>query len=130
MEQQKLKEVTDRSIYMIESRDRLGLLKCLESNSKILLKDLVDHRGYTLLHLACFKNLDDIAVTLIQVAKRTLAPQVIKDWINFKTDDDGFTALHFASFRGNLKLIELLLSNGADMYMKNNYGINMLHVAA
>jgi palmitoyltransferase len=94
----------------------LGLLKCLETNNKILIKDLVDHRGYTLLHLACFKNLDDIVVTIIQVARNTMSTQVIKDWINFKTDDDGFTALHFASFRGNLKLIELLLINGADMY--------------
>lgn len=72
MEQQKLKEVTDRAIYLIESRDRLGLLKCLETNKKIFLKDLVDHRGYTLLHLSCFKNIDDIAVSLIQVAKKTM----------------------------------------------------------
>lgn len=65
--------MTDRAIYLIESRDRLGLLKCLESNSKILLKDLVDHRGYTLLHLSCFKNLEDIGVSLIQVAKNSMS---------------------------------------------------------
>ena len=73
MEQQKLKEVTDRAIYLIENRDRTGLLKCLETNNKILLKDLVDHRGYTLLHLACFKNLEDIAVSLVHHAKKTMS---------------------------------------------------------
>lgn len=26
----------------------------------------------------------------------------IKEWVNYKTNDDEFTALHFASFRGNL----------------------------
>jgi ankyrin repeat protein len=51
-------------------------------------------------------------------------------WINHRTDEDGFTALHFASFRGNLSMINLLLQNGSDMYIKNNYGINVLHVAA
>jgi palmitoyltransferase len=51
-------------------------------------------------------------------------------WINHKTDDDGFTALHFASFRGNLTLIKMLLENGADMNLRNNFGINVMHVAA
>lgn len=54
----------------------------------------------------------------------------MKLWINAKTEDDGFAALHFASFRGNISLIELLLANGADIYMRNNFGINVLHVAA
>jgi palmitoyltransferase ZDHHC13/17 len=51
-------------------------------------------------------------------------------WINSKTEDDGFTALHFASFRGNLANINALLENGADMYLKNNFGITVMHVAA
>jgi palmitoyltransferase len=50
--------------------------------------------------------------------------------VNQKTEDDGFTAIHFASFRGNIPLIELLLSVGADMYARNNFGINVMHVAA
>lgn len=44
--------------------------------------------------------------------------------------DDGFTALHFASFRGNLTIIEQLIDNGCDIYAKNNYGINVMHVGA
>lgn len=47
-----------------------------------------------------------------------------------KTEEDGFTALHFASFRGNIALIKLLMKNGADMYIRNNFGINVMHVAA
>jgi palmitoyltransferase len=38
--------------------------------------------------------------------------------------------LHFASFRGCLKLIKLLIKRGADMYAKNNFGINVMHVGA
>jgi ankyrin repeat protein len=37
------------------------------------------------------------------------------EWINFKTEEDGFAALHFASFRGNKTMIEMLLNNGSDM---------------
>jgi ankyrin repeat protein len=42
----------------------------------------------------------------------------------------GFTALHFASFHGNPKSIDLLVDHGADVYAKNKQDINMLHVAA
>ena len=38
--------------------------------------------------------------------------------------------MHFASFRGNIVLIKLLLKHGSDMYIKNNFGINVMHVAA
>lgn len=51
-------------------------------------------------------------------------------WINHKTDEDGFTALHFASFRGNISLIKMLVANGADINAVNNFGINVMHVAA
>jgi ankyrin repeat protein len=43
---------------------------------------------------------------------------------------DGFTALHFASFYGNIKLIRLLVSHGANIHAVNKIGINMVHVAA
>ena len=52
------------------------------------------------------------------------------EWVNMKTTDDGFTALHFSSFRGNVINIQTLLDIGADMYARNNYGINVMHVAA
>ena len=55
----------------------------------------------------------------------------MREWINSKTKgDEGFTALHFASFHGNLKAIKLLIKYGADPTIKNKYDINVLHVAA
>lgn len=44
--------------------------------------------------------------------------------------DDQFTAIHFAAFNGNLKLIKTLLSLGADYKRHNNLGLNSLHFAA
>ena len=39
------------------------------------IKDLVDHRGYTLLHIACFKNLDEIVGVLIKFALNVLSKE-------------------------------------------------------
>lgn len=60
----------------------------------------------------------------------TLTPPKLSDWIDAKTHVDGFSALHFASFKGNPDTCELLIDNGADIYARNNFGINMVHVAA
>lgn len=92
--------------------------------------DIVDQRGYTLLHMLCFKNLDDIVYALIEKVSEIYTETQVKAWVNYKTEEDGFSALHFASFRGNIGVIQLLLKNGADMYVRNNFGINVLHVAA
>jgi palmitoyltransferase ZDHHC13/17 len=56
--------------------------------------------------------------------------QSLANWINEKTSADGFTALHFASFKGSTVACDLLIRYGADMNARNNFGINMLHVAA
>ena len=56
--------------------------------------------------------------------------QIFKDFINTKTESDGLTALHYAAFRGNMKIIKLLISNYADINALSNHGLNMIHKAA
>jgi palmitoyltransferase ZDHHC13/17 len=57
---------------------------------------------------------------------------VISEWVNLpsKGDDEGFTALHYASFLGNPRLLKLLVRHGANVHATNKLGINMLHLAA
>lgn len=55
---------------------------------------------------------------------------MLKDWINAKTLDEGWTALHYASFQGNLDAIYTLIENSANIEELNYNGLNMLHVAA
>jgi palmitoyltransferase ZDHHC13/17 len=105
-------------------------MRHLEQNLSVPIVDLVDQRGYTLMHQICFKNVEDMSLSVIEKVKEIYTNNQVKLWINKKTDEDGFTALHFASFRGNINVINMLLDNGADMYMRNNFGINVLHVAA
>lgn len=55
----------------------------------------------------------------------------LKTWINqHSKGEEGFTALHFASFHGNMSLIKMLMKLGANVYAINKQEINMLHVAA
>ena len=43
---------------------------------------------------------------------------------------DKYNALLYASFKGNIECVEILMKLGADMHHVNRYGINVLHVAA
>ena len=70
-------------------------------------------------------NCDRISETEAQVRKLT------GKWINTQSKcKQGFYPLHYASFHGNVKLIKLLVANGADISVKSKIGINMMHVAA
>lgn len=54
----------------------------------------------------------------------------MKAWVNKKTAKEGFTALHFGSFRGNVNMIRSLIKYQADIRALNFYGLNVMHVAA
>jgi ankyrin repeat protein len=42
-----------------------GLMKEIEKNPAVSIVDIIDHRGYTLMHMACFKNLEEIGQVLM-----------------------------------------------------------------
>ena len=45
---------------------------------------------------------------------------VINDWVNYPSlGEEGFYPLHFASFHGNIKLIKLFVSCGANINARN-----------
>jgi ankyrin repeat protein len=43
----------------------------------------------------------------------------LKNLINY-TDFKGKTALHYAAYRGELKLVQVLLKNGASVYIRDH----------
>jgi len=51
------------------------------------------------------------------------------EFIN-KQNLDGLTAMHYASFRGNIEIIEYLIKLGANPFIKDNDGHNVIHIAA
>ena len=46
------------------------------------------------------------------------------------TDQRGRTALHYAAFLGNQPILELLLANGAEVFIQDRTGKTSLHYAA
>ena len=56
--------------------------------------------------------------------------KIFKDFINAKTETEHLTALHYAAFRGNIKIIDLLIQNSADVQALSYNGLNMLHKGA
>ena len=99
----------------------------------------------TLLHNACAQDKYEMAKVIIDSIKQRLKlnhnnfinredrannEKIFKEFINAITDDDNLTALHYAAFRGNMKLIRLLIENYADPKAVSGKGFNMVHKAA
>ena len=103
--------------------------------------------NFTILHNSCATDKTDIVITIIEKTKirlgldnnennnlsqeeKTENLKIFKDFINAKTDGDNQTALHLASFRGNIKIIKLLIANYAEINVLTAKGYNMIHKAA
>ena len=92
---------------------------------------LVDENGLTLIHHAVLKGVDGKVQILIDYAEQQqkVRKEEICRWVNVKTTEEFWTALHYASFSGNLDAIYVLLRYEADIRALNVNLLNMLHVA-
>jgi hypothetical protein len=84
------------------------------------------------LHRAAFMNLTQVLCTIIDEMRIRLgieAKREIKKWVNEKTEQ-GFTALHYCAYRGNIDSINKLIENDAEIEVTNRRGLNVLHMAA
>ena len=122
---------------LLDEEDELAILDYLRVNF-IDLTQLRDSRGYTVLHLVAYKGLESMCKMLLQIAKdKSLSgldekekQRRVKEWVNVKTTEDEFTALHMASFSGKYSIVCMLIENKANIYAINKDGLNMLHTAA
>ena len=149
-EQQKL-ERTSSCTSEIENIFQLIYKEKIEELSSYILDDKNEiwnvKRGneITILHSACIFDKMNVVETIINNLKKRLhiSPEdslpseeksknenIFKNFINAKTEIDSFTALHYASFRGNIKIIKLLIANFAEINALSTNGLNMIHKAA
>ena len=68
-----------------------------------------DNDNSTILHVSVFKKQFEITELFIEDCKKKNKDGLEK-FINEK-NDQGVTAIHYASFRGNVKIIKLLIEN-------------------
>ncbi|CAG9315370.1 unnamed protein product [Blepharisma stoltei] len=91
-----------------------------------------DSRGYSALHVCALNNSTTIVKFLIRYVQefyKEKSQEIIHNWVNLK-NLDGFTCLHLAVFRGNLKLVKLLINLGADPKAVTGHGLGVIHIAA
>jgi ankyrin repeat protein len=96
--------------------------------SSLKLWTFTNEEGLTALHYSISLDLYKLTKELIESAKNNLSQKDFTNYINQKTNK-GQTPLHYASFVGNIKIIKLLIQNGADLMSKTNGGLNLLHLA-
>lgn len=99
-----------------EQRAKDLLRRELEINPELDVLQLSDTRGYTcnqklcwpsclitlVLHISALNNLHELGLLVLSILReKVLDKSTIKTFVDSQTDE-GFTALHFASFRGNI----------------------------
>ena len=90
-------------------------------------KDIKD--GSSILHILIEKNFFNLIEQIVNITKQMITEENFKNFINSK-DNKGATPFHLASHFGNMKIIKLLLNNGADYNIKADRGLNCLHYSA
>ena len=97
-------------------------------NSSLKIWAFLNEDGLTSLHKSISLNLFELSKEIIESANKNLSQKDFISFINCKTKK-GQTPLHYASFVGNIKIIKILIQNGADILSKTNNGFNVLHLA-
>ncbi|KAL4490790.1 hypothetical protein ABPG72_021844 [Tetrahymena utriculariae] len=112
----------------------LDIIEILKQNKDINIFKIWDRKGLTLIHrMTLHMKLSEVKF-IVQYGQDYLKDaaqknQIIKKWINFQ-NEDGFTALHYASFKGDIEITKYLISQGSEALLINKNGLNVLHIAA
>ena len=88
-----------------------------------------DNNNSTLLHVSVYTKNIHITQEIIDYVEKNNDENKVKSFINEK-NDLGITALHYASFKGNLSIIKLLMQKGADLTLLTNNKLNIIHYCA
>ena len=124
----------EKSLFDLIEDENLSLISSKylsnQSNTPELyeLEDLSKSKA-TILHTVVFQNSFEIYTAIMTYLKRVLSKKDLEAFINKKTVQ-GVTAIHYASFKGNIKIIKDLIENGADKLAVTNRELNVMHYAA
>ena len=111
----------------IDSENTNKIKEILKKDNKIWTYRNKDNDDSTVLHVAVFKRLYEISALIIEYVKDK-NEEGLETFIN-EINKQGVAAIHYASFRGNIKIIKLLVENGANLYLKTKRGLNIIHYA-
>ncbi len=109
----------------IENENTQKIKEMMTQNIKIWEFKSSKDDNSTVLHIAVYKKLFKITELIIDYCKEKNGEN-LKKFIN-EANDLGVTAIHFAAFRGNVKIIKLLIENGADIHARTKRKLNIIH---
>jgi len=133
------------NVFTLVSEERIQELTDFILSEENEIWNIKRGENLTVLHNACAIDKTNVIETIIEQTKKRLKlnadsslsedekkanEEIFKGFINAKTQGDNQTALHYASFRGNIKIIKLLIENHAEINALTSNGYNMLHKAA
>ena len=121
------KSINEDFIFKLEKEDIEGCLYYIRKKEYSVFQ-LTDKLGFTILHKLSSLNLYEESLEIIDIFINNLTKYEFTSFINQK-NKSGFTALHYASYNGNMKLIKLLINYGSDINLTNNNGLNVLHLS-
>ena len=87
-----------------------------------------DNHNSSALNISVFKKSLKITKLLIDYCKEK-KPEKLKDFIDMP-NDQGIAPIHYASFRGEVPIIKLLIENGADITKTTKRELNVIHYCA
>ena len=109
------------ALMMASYKNNVDIIKLLiEKGASV---DAKNNRGDTVLHIAAYMGYDNLVKLFLEYAS-------IVDHINDQTFSTKYTALHFATFKGHIDIMRLLIqSGGAFMNLLDHQGNNCLMLA-
>ena len=113
-----LKAFRDKGIK-ISKEQKLSTNVSIKDFEKSIRQSSSLYKGWPILSIACLLGEEDIARQLIRQGAKVNA-----------ADSSGYTALHRASAKDQVKTVDLLLGAGADINAKNEKGETALYLAA
>ena len=124
--------ITSQEFFKAIKEEKLETLREYFGNPEYKVWLLKEADGYTCLHRSVFMNSFEMTSLIIEELKKRLgfgASNQLSKFMNEKTSE-GFTALHYASSKGNIKIAKLLIENGATVEATTNRGKNVMHLSA
>jgi len=108
------------ALMMASYKNNADIIKLLiEKGASV---DAKNNRGDTVLHIAAYMGYDNLVKLFLEHAS-------IVDHINDQTFTTKYTALHFATFKGHIDIIRLMIQAGAFMNLLDHQGNNCLMLA-
>ena len=104
------------------------ILKEAKKPKKIWQYKTSENDGSTILHCSVIHNNAKITKEIIRYCKNHLLADDLHKFIN-KKNDKGITALHYASFKGNIDIIHRLVFYGANLSLLTNKSLDVIDFA-